>query len=131
MIKYYKLFNLLKRRNMKKTDLLKVISSPTLAKLSKNETVRSDIIDKLCTFLKVQPNEIMECLIEQTIYDENNKPYSVLLPVDYNSMFEKECTETDLIYGHSIYIKDQDGHTLSDEELNKLEKNTLNDEKFS
>lgn len=60
MIKYYKLFDLLNRRGMKKTDLLKIISSPTLAKLSKGETIKTDIIDKICEYLNVQPGDIME-----------------------------------------------------------------------
>ena len=61
-IRYYRLFDLLMRRGMKKTDLLKVagISSPTLAKLSKGETVTTEVIDKLCSSLGVQPGEIME-----------------------------------------------------------------------
>lgn len=60
MIRYYKLFDLLTRRGMKKTDLLKIISSPTLAKLSKGETTTTDIICKICDFLDCQPGDIME-----------------------------------------------------------------------
>lgn len=59
-IKYYKLFDLLNRRNMKKSDLLEIISSKTIAKLSKGENLNTDIIDKLCLFLHCQPNDIME-----------------------------------------------------------------------
>jgi putative transcriptional regulator len=64
MIKYYALFDLLNRRNMKRTDLLEVISSPTLAKLSKGQNVNTDIIDKLCNFLNCQPADIMEFYYE-------------------------------------------------------------------
>ena len=60
MIRYYKLFDLLNRREMKKTELLKVISAPTLGKLQKGEIVKSDTIDKICLFLDCQPNDIME-----------------------------------------------------------------------
>lgn len=42
MIRYYKLFDLLNRRGMKKTDLLQVISAPALARLGKGDVVRSD-----------------------------------------------------------------------------------------
>lgn len=59
-IKYYKLFDLLARRDMKKTDLLDIISSPTLAKLSKGETVTTEVIAKICQFLNCQPGDIME-----------------------------------------------------------------------
>ena len=60
MMKYYKLFDILARRGMKKTDLLQYISSPTLAKLSKGESVTTDILCKLCAALDVQPGDIME-----------------------------------------------------------------------
>lgn len=60
MMKYNKLFALLATKEMKKTDLLSVISSPTLAKLSKGESVTTDIIGKLCSFLNCQPGDIME-----------------------------------------------------------------------
>jgi len=59
-IKYYKLFDLLQRRGMKKTDLLTIISSPTLAKLSKGEGITTDVINKICQSLKAQPGDIME-----------------------------------------------------------------------
>ena len=60
MIKYYKLFDLLNRKGMKKTDLLDIISSPTLAKLSKGDIVTTEVIQKICDFLDCQPGEIME-----------------------------------------------------------------------
>lgn len=61
-IRYYRLFDLLQRRDMKKTDLLTLagISAPTLAKLSKGETVTTEVIEKVCTALQVQPGDIME-----------------------------------------------------------------------
>ena len=63
-IRYYKLFDILQRRGMKKTDLLGVISSPTLAKLVKGETVRTDVIYYICVALGVQPGDIMEIVDE-------------------------------------------------------------------
>lgn len=61
-IRYYKLFDLLQRREMKKTDLLTVanISAPTLAKLSKGDTVTTEVIEKICSSLDCQPADIME-----------------------------------------------------------------------
>lgn len=61
-IKYYKLFNILNRREMKKTDLIKVagITSTTLARLSKNQTVNIEIIDRICCALHCQPGDLME-----------------------------------------------------------------------
>ena len=65
-IKYYKLFDLLQRRGLKKTDLIKLagISSPTLAKLSKGETVTTEVIEKICNALECQPADIMELVKE-------------------------------------------------------------------
>lgn len=62
-IKYYKLFDTLARRGIKKTSLLDVanISAPTLSKLSKGETVTTEVIDKICIALNLQPADIMEC----------------------------------------------------------------------
>ena len=64
MTRYYKLFDLLNRKNMKKTDLLEIMSSKTLAKLSKGESVTTDTIEKICIFLHCQPNDIMEIIYE-------------------------------------------------------------------
>ena len=63
-VKYYKLFDLLNRRGLRKTDLLKLanISTPTLAKLSKGETITTEIIDRICAALNCQPADIMEYL---------------------------------------------------------------------
>lgn len=73
MIKYYRLFDLLNRRGMKKTDLLEIISSPTLAKLSKGEVIKTDIIDKICLFLGCQPEDIMEVLTDVEEISENSR----------------------------------------------------------
>ena len=64
-IKYYKLFDLMRSRGiMKNTALLKEeyggLSRPTLSKLERGETVRTDIIYKICVALHVQPGDIME-----------------------------------------------------------------------
>jgi len=65
-MRYYKLFDLLNRRNMKKTDLIVLasISSPTLAKLSKGETVTTEVLEKICKALNVQPADIVEYVEE-------------------------------------------------------------------
>lgn len=75
MIRYNKLFALLALRGMKKTDLLSVISSPTLAKLSKGETITTEVIEKICLFLNCQPSDIMEIVEVEELYDKttNNK----------------------------------------------------------
>ena len=76
MIKYNNLFALLSMKGMKKTDLLEVISSPTLAKLSKNQYVSGEVIDKLCVFLECQPSEIMQVYKIMTYTDEQGNEHT-------------------------------------------------------
>ena len=64
MMKYYKLFILLDKKGMKRTDLLKIVSSVTLAKLGKGESVTTDILCKICEFLDCQRSDIMEYVKE-------------------------------------------------------------------
>lgn len=72
-MKYYKLFDLLTRKGMKKTDLLnnKIISSPTLAKLSKGETVTTEVLSNICEALNCQPGDIMEYVPAANQNNEN------------------------------------------------------------
>lgn len=67
MLSYAKLWVLLEKRGMKKTDLKKVISGNTIAKLGKNEPISSVVIEKICDFLKCQPGDIMEYISEEDI----------------------------------------------------------------
>ena len=60
MFKYYKLFDLLNRREMKKTDLLEIISSKSLAKLSKGDNIQTEVLNTICEYLNCQPGDIME-----------------------------------------------------------------------
>lgn len=64
MMKYYKLFILIDKKGMKRTDLLQIMSSVTLAKLGKGESVTTDVLCKICDFLDCQPNDIMEYVKE-------------------------------------------------------------------
>lgn len=72
MMKYNKLFALLALRGMKKSDLvsLKVISSPTLAKLSKGESITTTVLCQLCEFLKCQPGDLMEYVTDEPETDQ-------------------------------------------------------------
>lgn len=53
------------RRGMKKTDLIGVISGPTITKLNKGLNVNTDIINSLCKHFKVQPSDIMEYIPDE------------------------------------------------------------------
>lgn len=67
MIKYYKLFDLLNRKEIKKTELVKrnVIHSSTLSKLTKCEHVSTKAIDSICEFLHCQPGDVMEYVYQK------------------------------------------------------------------
>lgn len=71
MVRYYKLFDLLNRRGMKKTDLREILSSKTIAKLSKGEYLSGEVIEKICLYLECQPGDIME-IVEVEKLDGND-----------------------------------------------------------
>jgi DNA-binding Xre family transcriptional regulator len=61
MIVYYKLANILKERNLQWKDLCDSgISINTPTRFSQNKSISSDTIDKVCSYLHVQPGDIME-----------------------------------------------------------------------
>lgn len=61
MIVYKKLDKLLQDRNMQWKSLCEAgISVNMPAKFSKNKPMNTDIINKVCEYLHVQPGEIME-----------------------------------------------------------------------
>lgn len=63
-INYKKLWKLLIDKDMKKKDLQRVagISSASVTKLSKNENVNTEILQKICTALNCDISDIMEML---------------------------------------------------------------------
>ena len=61
MIVYYKLENILKERGMIWKDLCEAgISVNMPVKFSQNRPVNIETIDRVCTYLKVQPGDIVE-----------------------------------------------------------------------
>ena len=90
MIKYYKLFDLLNRREMKKTDLLQVISKGTLSKLSKGGIIQTDVIQKICDFLNCQPGDIMENVFDETKPDKDGNIW-------YSKELRDENTGEDIV----------------------------------
>lgn len=66
-ISYNGLFKLLIDKGLNKSEFAKLcgISSPTLAKLSKNEYVSMDVLVKICKTLQCTPNDIIEINIEE------------------------------------------------------------------
>lgn len=59
---YKKLWILLLERDMKKKDLAEQagLSSATIAKLTKGETVTTDVLERICRVLNCDVDDIME-----------------------------------------------------------------------
>ena len=75
MIIYNKLGDYLKSKDMKYIDLQRELQlSPSMtAKFTKNRTMSTDTINKVCEYLQVQPSEIMEW-IPDAEYNKVNEP---------------------------------------------------------
>lgn len=73
MIVYNKLGDYLKSQKMKYIDLQKALGlSPSMtAKFTKNRTISTDTLNKVCEYLHVQPSEIMEW-IPDSEYEKAN-----------------------------------------------------------
>ena len=66
-ISYERLFQLMKKRNIRKQDLRDQVglSPATVAKLSKNENVSMDVIVRLCSFFDCKIEKIVEVREEE------------------------------------------------------------------
>lgn len=74
MIVYDKLGDYLKSKNMKYIDLQRELAlSPSMtAKFTKNRTMSTDTLNKVCEYLQVQPSEIMEWIPDEE-YNKTNE----------------------------------------------------------
>lgn len=116
MLKYYKLFDLLNRRGMKKMDLLQAgISAPIISKLAKGETVKTDMIDKICNFLECQPGDIMEHIIEEKILHAKDEEIHIIKQNVITGKEEKKAVKT------KVQGRSKKGELI--EELSALETN--------
>lgn len=74
MIVYKKLEKILQDRNMQWKSLCDAgISVNMPAKFSKNKPMNTDIINKVCEYLKVQPSEIMEWIPDAEYNAQNEE----------------------------------------------------------
>ena len=66
MIRYDPLWQTLKAKGMNKGDLQKItgLSSTTIAKIGKNESVTLDVVDRICGALKVPIYDVVESIEE-------------------------------------------------------------------
>lgn len=62
MISYKPLLKILIDKDLKKQDLIGLadLSKATIAKLSKNEYVSLEVIDRLCSALNCQPGDLLK-----------------------------------------------------------------------
>lgn len=111
MIRYYKLFDLLNRRGMNKSDLLDIISSKTIAKLSKGANLQTDVIDKICIYLGCQPSDIMEVITEDDLIDQQGVKNGTLIEKNVIDNEETPVKETYVRFGNDEH------ETLIDREL--------------
>lgn len=111
MIRYYKLFDLLNRRGMNKSDLLDIISSKTIAKLSKGANLQTDVIDKICIYLGCQPSDIMEVITEDDLIDQQGVKKGTLIEKSVIDNEETPVKETYVRFGNDEH------ETLIDREL--------------
>lgn len=72
MIVYRKLDELLKEREISKNKLGKEtgISTNIISKISKNEGFKTETINRICEYLKVQPGDIMEWIPDSDYKDK-------------------------------------------------------------
>lgn len=72
MIIYNKLSVYLKSKNIKWSDLQRNVGlSPTIiAKFQKNRSVTTETIDKVCTYLHIQPADMMEWVEDENALKE-------------------------------------------------------------
>ncbi len=87
------------------------ISSPTLAKLGKNESVTIETIDKLCIYLKVQPSDIVQVYEIEEI-DKRKIKIKTRFPDAYN-FFENEIISP-IASELNKYIIDKNGKKVMD-----------------
>ena len=66
-VNYDKLRDILKERNMMKTELIKEakISTNAMAKLGRNEDVRVGVLEKICLALNCKFDDIVEIISEK------------------------------------------------------------------
>lgn len=79
MIVYNKLCNYLKSQNKKWIDLQNALSlSPSMtAKFTKNRTISTDTLNRICEYLHVQPSEIMEWIPDAEYESQNAEKQAI------------------------------------------------------
>lgn len=99
---YGKLWKLLLDKNMTKGDLLALtgISSRVLAKLSRNETVTTDTLARICAALGCDVGDIVACVEEETL-----SLYAAYRRLGTSNFESEECRAVAFLYkGHRYTV---------------------------
>ena len=91
-LRYYKLFDILQRRGIKKGELTEKanLSWPTMSKLSKGQSVNSEIIDRICKALDCQPGDIME-YVDSTKLEVALEISQHIAKINHDPVYQREC----------------------------------------
>lgn len=111
MVRYYKLFDLLNRRGMKKSDLREILSPKTVAKLSKGEYLSGEVIEKICLFLGCQPGDIMEIVESEELEEGTFLTEKTIVAPEYDSEMLTETYIEQIPKGTSMEEADELGIT--------------------
>ena len=78
-VSYKKLWKLLIDKDMKRKDLREAtgISTASMAKLSKNENLTTDVLLKICDALKCDISDIMEVSLDDEDQSDNDEDEKV------------------------------------------------------
>ena len=77
MIVYYKLDTLLSERKITKLCKDTGISTNVVSKISKNEIFKTDTLNRICEYLKVQPSDIMEWIPDAEYNKANEEKQAI------------------------------------------------------
>lgn len=69
MFSYQKLWKELERQGKTKNDLRNLLSPATVSKLSKNDYISMESLEKICIYLNVEPGEIIELDTRKSLKD--------------------------------------------------------------
>ena len=94
MIVYYKLDKLLSSRGITKTQITKDtgISTNIVSKISKNEGFKTETLNRICEYLKVQPSEIMEW-IPDADFEKKQKEIEEAEKAKIKASYEKQIAD--------------------------------------
>lgn len=125
---YAKLFLLLEKKGIKQYQLQEIagFTAPTMSKLVKGQTIKTDTLAKICEALDCQPGDIMEYRSDTKIPEISEKILDDLY--DRYSVFHDTLTKDDFkaILVTCIETKADQVLVINQNKLTRLVKNHVN-----